>query len=95
MTTSKLRSIEAQVFGRHELVGAVIPPLEHGPETLQPVDMGLTLNELKGAVFDGFVGLRDALISPVLVGIDGGVGVDVVGDEPLRVAPSAWSMCLT
>ena len=44
--TGKLPDIAVQVLGAHVVVGAVVAPLEHGPEGLDPVRVRLIPNVL-------------------------------------------------
>ena len=84
MTIRQLRSVPPQVLGRHVVVDPVVDPLERGQESLDAVDVCLPLDELQGALFDGLMGLRNVLVPLVLVGVDCGVGDDVVLDELLK-----------
>ena len=55
MAAGKLVDISLQVLLAHTVVSAVVAPLEHGPEGLNPVGVGLTLDVLPDAVTNGSV----------------------------------------
>ena len=90
MTTRKLGSVAAKVLGTHEVVGAVVASLEHGPEALHAVDVGLSPDEVQGAVFDSLMGLGDADVAPVLVGVDGGVDEGLEASCNVRKSICLW-----
>ena len=53
MATGELIDVPLQVLLAHAVIGAVVAPLEHGPEGLNAVRVGLALDVLSDAVSDG------------------------------------------
>lgn len=71
VTPCKLRHIAAQVLIGKVMEGAVVPALEHGPEGLDAVGMGLVTNKLLGTVNHGLVlELKYLLIGSGLIGVE-------------------------
>ena len=60
--------------------GAHVSTLQHGPEALHPVGVGLSPDILSNAVLDGFM-IRQNVIDQGVVGVDLGIGSRVLHDE--------------
>ena len=74
------------MLGAHLVVGAVVSPLEHGPERLDAVGVGLAFDVLADAVTDsGVIEVQtDPVVSAVVVRVDGGPRLDPLLDEALQ-----------
>ena len=72
MPTGKLIDVALKVFLAHAVIGAVVAPLEHGPEGLYTVCVGLAFDVLADAVTDrGVVEVQpDPVVAAMVVRVD-------------------------
>ena len=83
VTARELIHVSLQVLGADLVIDALVCPLEHAPERLDPVSMGHAVNVLTNAVADARVVERHAPVSGCIVREDLGAFGGVVGDELL------------
>ena len=77
----KFPNVAIQVLWADLVENSLMSPLQHGPEALDSIRMGLTSHVLTNAVLDGFmVGKR--MVGQSVIGVDLGTGFDVLHDEP-------------
>ena len=83
MTSSEFLDVAAQVLRAHVMIGAVVSALEHRPERLDAVGMGLIADVLADGVLDGLMLEGQAVVALVVVGVNGRPGKRCGHDKAL------------
>ncbi len=82
MLPRELGNVALKMLRTQRMEGALVRPLEHGPEALDPVGVRHVTDVLPGRVLDRLM-VCEPLIPAVVIGVDHRVRLHMAFDEPL------------